>query len=394
MRAAHIGQNRRSGVSHTSAMHAACRARATGYQRDQDTCPSTPGRRSPRPTTIPISGSRRSRANARLPGSSSRTRVTLAAFGDASFAADRDTLAAIFDRPDNIPFVTRRGGFLYNFWKDANNPRGLWRRTTLDELSQAEQPAWDVMLDLDALARRGKRGLDLAGAATLPGTHARAMLSLSRGGSDAVVLREFDIDTKAFVERRLHPAGGQGRRRLARPRHAAAVERLRRGHGDHVGLRQDRPAVAARHRRAIRRRCCSRPRPSSMACMRSVDRTGAAPNGLVRRTGSASSITNLWLGDRRPAREDEARPADRRRDGMPSATGSSSSARTPWTVGGKTYAPDTRARHVAAGISGGRSRFHGAVRAGPAARAAGLLLGRRQAGAVDPRRTAARCSRC
>ena len=42
-------------------------------------------------------------------------------------------LAAIYDRPDNIPYVTRRGGLLYNLWKDAKNPRGLWRRTTLEE---------------------------------------------------------------------------------------------------------------------------------------------------------------------------------------------------------------------------------------------------------------------
>src|SRR5436190_2178578 len=62
-----------------------------------------------------------------------QSRATLEKFGHAGFAADRDTLAAIYDRPDNIPFVTRRGGYLYNFWKDASNPRGVWRRTTLDE---------------------------------------------------------------------------------------------------------------------------------------------------------------------------------------------------------------------------------------------------------------------
>src|SRR6266849_1210143 len=34
---------------------------------------------------------------------------TLERFADAGFAADRDTLAAIYDRPDNIPFIGRRG---------------------------------------------------------------------------------------------------------------------------------------------------------------------------------------------------------------------------------------------------------------------------------------------
>ena len=66
-----------------------------------------------------------------------QSRLTLERFGGAAFERDRDTLAAIFDRPDNIPYVMRRGGLLYNLWKDANNPRGLWRRTTLAEYRQA-----------------------------------------------------------------------------------------------------------------------------------------------------------------------------------------------------------------------------------------------------------------
>src|ERR1700732_1329583 len=56
---------------------------------------------------------------------------TLAHFGDARFAADRDVLAAIFDRPDNIPLIARRGVQVFNFWKDAAHPRGLWRAATL-----------------------------------------------------------------------------------------------------------------------------------------------------------------------------------------------------------------------------------------------------------------------
>jgi len=56
------------------------------------------------------------------------TERTLKAFGSAQFTADRDTLAAILDRPDKLPFIARRGPWLYNFWLDAKNPRGLWRR--------------------------------------------------------------------------------------------------------------------------------------------------------------------------------------------------------------------------------------------------------------------------
>ena len=54
---------------------------------------------------------------------------TAARFADRTFEADRDALAGLLDRPDRIPYVGRRAGLLYNFWQDAANPRGLWRRT-------------------------------------------------------------------------------------------------------------------------------------------------------------------------------------------------------------------------------------------------------------------------
>ena len=123
---------------------------------------------------------------------------TLAAFGTHEVAADRDTLAAIFARPDKIPYVIRRGPHLYNFWTDARNPRGLWRRTTLDSFRR-ENPVWDVLLDVDALAAAEREDWIWGGSSTRPGTHDRAILRLSRGGSDAHVLREFDLDRKVFV---------------------------------------------------------------------------------------------------------------------------------------------------------------------------------------------------
>ena len=124
--------------------------------------------------------------------------ATLTRFGDTRFAADRDTLAAIFDRPDNIPLIARRGPRVFNFWKDAAHPRGLWRITTLDSYRIAE-PEWDTVLDLDALAAKEGEDWTWSGATTIPGTHDRAMLRLSRGGADAAVLREFDLASRDFV---------------------------------------------------------------------------------------------------------------------------------------------------------------------------------------------------
>jgi prolyl oligopeptidase len=133
-----------------------------------------------------------------LPWVEEQNKRTLARFGDARFAADRDMLLAIFDRPDNIPYVTRRGSHLYNYWIDANNPRGLWRRTTLASF-KSDKPEWETILDLDALAAKENEDWIWRGPDTLAKTHDRAIMSLSRGGGDAVVLREFDMPSKTFV---------------------------------------------------------------------------------------------------------------------------------------------------------------------------------------------------
>ena len=41
-------------------------------------------------------------------------------------------------------------GLYYNFWQDERHVRGIWRRCTPEEYRKAE-PAWEVVLDLDAL---------------------------------------------------------------------------------------------------------------------------------------------------------------------------------------------------------------------------------------------------
>jgi prolyl oligopeptidase len=127
-----------------------------------------------------------------------RNAETLARYGDAAFARDRDSARAILDRPDRIPFVSRRGGLLYNFWTDAEHPRGLWRRTDAASF-RSESPAWDILLDLDALSASEGEDWIWGGSSILKDGHDRALLSLSRGGGDAKVVREFDLTTRTFV---------------------------------------------------------------------------------------------------------------------------------------------------------------------------------------------------
>jgi prolyl oligopeptidase len=116
-----------------------------------------------------------------------------------AFPALKADLLAILDSSARIPYVSKRGPYFYNFWRDAKNPKGLWRRTTLDEYRKAA-PTWDVVIDLDALAAAEKENWVWAGAQILRPDYRRALVSLSRGGADATVVREFDLERRAFVK--------------------------------------------------------------------------------------------------------------------------------------------------------------------------------------------------
>jgi prolyl oligopeptidase len=110
---------------------------------------------------------------------------------------------AIFDSRAQIPYVTRMGPHYYNFWRDARNPRGIWRRIPVDEYARAD-PDWETVLDLDALARTESENWvwktpECLRPARRDDPYQRCMLRLSRGGADATVDREFDLRTKTFV---------------------------------------------------------------------------------------------------------------------------------------------------------------------------------------------------
>ncbi len=114
------------------------------------------------------------------------------------FAAMREGFRTILDSADKIPQVTRRSNWLYNLWRDAAHPRGLWRRTTLASFS-SQAPDWETVIDLDALASAEGENWVWAGATALAPDYRHCLVQLSRGGADATVVREFDLQTKAFV---------------------------------------------------------------------------------------------------------------------------------------------------------------------------------------------------
>jgi prolyl oligopeptidase len=128
-----------------------------------------------------------------------RSAATLAGLaGDERFGRLRDELRRVLDAADRIPVTTWHGGYLYNLWRDEANPRGLWRRTTLAQYGRPA-PDWQVLIDLDRLAEAEGENWVWQGADLLRPGHRRALVYLSRGGSDARVVREFDLDAVAFV---------------------------------------------------------------------------------------------------------------------------------------------------------------------------------------------------
>jgi len=117
---------------------------------------------------------------------------------DPSFEKLRNELLEILDSNARIPFVSKNGEYYYNFWRDKKNERGLWRRTTLSEYKKSE-PNWEVLLDLDALGKTEGENWVWKGASLLRPDYTRALVTVSRGGADADVTREFDLVKKEFV---------------------------------------------------------------------------------------------------------------------------------------------------------------------------------------------------
>ncbi len=119
--------------------------------------------------------------------------------GDTRFAAIEARIAAILTSADRIPAGALVNGAVYNFWQDTTHVRGILRRTTLASYATAN-PDWETVLDVDRLATIENANWVYKGRNCLPSNPARCLLQLSDGGKDAVVIREFDLDGKNFVD--------------------------------------------------------------------------------------------------------------------------------------------------------------------------------------------------
>ena len=110
-----------------------------------------------------------------------------------------DRTMKILDSKDRIAFPSMIGDMLYNFWQDADHARGIWRRTSWNAYLGGA-PTWETVLDMDALSRAENVTWSFGGANCLEPEERFCLISLSRGGSDAHEMREFDLATKQFVD--------------------------------------------------------------------------------------------------------------------------------------------------------------------------------------------------
>jgi prolyl oligopeptidase len=117
---------------------------------------------------------------------------------DPDYAKDYTALLKVMDATDRIPYGGLNHRYVTNFWQDAQHPKGIWRRTDFTEYAKTD-PAWEILLDLDKLAADEHENWVWDGGHCSP-AYQRCLLQLSRGGGDAVVVREFDVASRSFVK--------------------------------------------------------------------------------------------------------------------------------------------------------------------------------------------------
>ena len=117
---------------------------------------------------------------------------------DPRYAANYDAALKVAEDPTRLAFPALRGDEVYNNWRDAKNPRGLWRKTTLASYL-TPTPQWQPVIDYDQLGRDEKIGWVGRGASCLYPNDQHCMVALSAGGEDATTEREFDLKSGKFV---------------------------------------------------------------------------------------------------------------------------------------------------------------------------------------------------
>ncbi|QOC23457.1 S9 family peptidase [Wenzhouxiangella sp. AB-CW3] len=115
------------------------------------------------------------------------------------FEPIHDRVLEILTSDDRIAYPSLMGGEVYNFWRDGTHVRGIWRKTSRESY-RSDSPEWDVIIDLDQLAEEEGENWVWAGSSCRYPDYDRCLVGLSIGGADAAVRREFDLESRTFVE--------------------------------------------------------------------------------------------------------------------------------------------------------------------------------------------------
>ena len=212
------------------------------------------------------------------------------------FGALRDRIRGILASKEKMPYVTKRGPFYYNFWEDDEHVRGLIRRTTLAEYKKAK-PAWETVLDLDAINAAEHESWVFKGQHCLYPKYERCLVELSRGGGDSIVVREFDAVKKQFVAGGYVLPEGKSSSRVEGLRHGLRRRGLRPRNADDVGLPARRQGVEAGHAARRRQGRSSRVRRATSAV------GGRRARGITARPTTSCSARS------RPSRAKRSRSA-------------------------------------------------------------------------------------
>jgi prolyl oligopeptidase len=118
---------------------------------------------------------------------------------DPRYAANYADALKLAEAPDRLAYPDERGGEIYNFWRDAQHVNGIFRKTSLADYLTAA-PAWQTVIDYDALGKQDNVKWVSEGVDCLYPGDRHCLVGLSAGGEDAQTLREFDLKTGKFVE--------------------------------------------------------------------------------------------------------------------------------------------------------------------------------------------------
>lgn len=117
----------------------------------------------------------------------------------AFFEPIKNELLDIYNSKEKIRYVRILGDKVYNFWRDEEHPRGLYREALLVDYV-ANKPKWETVLDIGKLNQEENENWVYKGMSCLFPDYEKCLVNLSRGGADAKVTREFHMPTRTFVQ--------------------------------------------------------------------------------------------------------------------------------------------------------------------------------------------------